>query len=171
MRVSSDVRRHERRCCPYVHARTKSDTPLNPIRLSFFTLLFAFVVSVAAADTNGVGILSVDEIRTLKPGPEWDPKVDDFTIEVRGYLREGGNLHLYATKDQALLDDITGVLVSDEGEGSLRENCSGGFVELVAKLSWMETERRASLIPIEARKLTLREDRPAEKTICWTAKK
>ena len=167
MRVSSDVRRHERRCFPYVRAQNYSDASLNPIRLSSFILL-AFLAPVAAADTKA-GILSVDDIRTLKPGLRWDPKVDDFIVRVRGYLRKGGNLYLYATKDQALLDDITGVLVSDEGEGGLRENCSGGFVELVARLSWMETERRVSLVPTEARKLTLREDYPAEEIICWTS--
>jgi hypothetical protein len=44
-----------------------------------------------------------------------------------------------------LLDDfLAGVIVSEEGEGKLRKNCSEGFVELVAKLGWMETEGRPS---------------------------
>ena len=83
------------------------------------------------------------------------------------YLRNSINLYLYVTEDQALLDDISGVLVSDEGEGELRRNCSDGFVELIARVRWMKIERAPILIPTEATKLTLREHRPAEEQQCW----
>lgn len=113
--------------------------------------------------------MSVDAIRELRPGPKWDPKSDDVLVQVRGYLRDDANLYLYATKDQALLDDISGIPVSDEGEGELRRNCSDSFVELVARLGWFEGEQRTHLVPIEATRLTLREKNRAEEHLCWSA--
>jgi hypothetical protein len=130
-------------------------------------VILGLALSVAAADTKGTYVLSVDNVRELKPGPEWDPRTDDILVQVRGYLRDSINLYLYATKDQALLDDVSGVLVSDEGEGKLRKNCTEGFVELVARLGWMETEQRPILIPTKAKKLTLRGHSRAEEETCW----
>ena len=118
---------------------------------------------------KGPYIMSVDAIRELKPGTKWDPTADDVFVQVRGYLRNRANLYLYATKDQALLDDISGLLVSDEGEGELRRNCSDGFVELIARLSWMESVQQATLITTEAKRLTLREHSRAEEQLCWKA--
>lgn len=136
----------------------------------FILVTFVLAASVASADTKGPYILTVDYIRGLEPGAEWDPSADDVFVQVRGYLRDSGNMYLYPTRDQALLDDfLAGVIVSDEGEGDLRRNCSEGFVELVARLSWMDTERRPSLIPTRAKKLTLREKGRAEEQVCWEA--
>jgi len=134
-----------------------------------FFILFVLVTSVSTAEKRGPYIMSVDAIRELKPGERWDPTVDDAYVQVRGYLRESANLFLYATRDQALLDDISGLLVSDEGEGELRRNCSDGFVELIARLSWMDSVQQAVLIPTEAKRLTLREHGRAEEQLCWKA--
>ena len=141
---------------------------MNPKNL-IFLVIFTLAASVSTADTKGPYMMSVDSIRDLKPGTKWDPVSDDVFVQVRGFLRDTGNLYLYATKDQALLDDISGILVSDEGEGELRRNCSEGFVELIARLSWMATEKRPALIPTEAKRLTLREHSPAEEQLCWKA--
>jgi hypothetical protein len=122
-------------------------------------------VSVTA-DLKGPYVMTVDEVRESQPGPKWDPNYDEVLVQVRGYLRDSINLYLYATKDQALLDDISGILVSDEGVGDLRRNCSEGFVELIARLGWMETERRPLLIPTEAKKLILQGHRRAEEQQC-----
>ena len=112
--------------------------------------------------------MTVDYIRGLEPGTEWDPNADDVLVQVRGYLRDSVNMYLYPTRDQALLDDfLAGVIVTDEGD--LRRNCSEGFVELIARLSWMDTERRPILIPTKAKKLTLREQGRAEEQVCWEA--
>jgi hypothetical protein len=132
-----------------------------------FLILFFLAMSVSTAEMKGPYIMSVDAIRDLKPGTKWDPAVDDVLVQVRGYLRNRANLYLYATRDQALLDDISGILVSDEGEGDLRRNCSDGFVELIARLSWMESVQQATLIPIEAKRLILHENSRAEEELCW----
>lgn len=132
-----------------------------------FVVVFVLVASIARAETKGPYVLTVDDVRELQPGPKWDPKSDDLFVQVRGYLRDSINLYLYATKDQGLLDDISGVLVSDEGEGELRRNCSEGFVEVIARLGWMDRERRPILIPTEAKRLTLQEHRRAEEQLCW----
>jgi hypothetical protein len=113
--------------------------------------------------------MSVDAIRDLRPGSKWDPKSDDVLVQVRGYLRDGVNLYLYATKDQALLDDISGIPVSNEGEGNLGRDCSNGFVELVARIGWLEGEQRTHLVPIKATRLVLRESGRAEEHRCWSA--
>ena len=133
-------------------------------------IAFVLVAPVGTADTKGPYFMTVDEIRDLRPGPKWDPSSDDVFVHVRGYLRGSVNMYLYVTRDQALLDDYTAaVIVSEEGEGELRRNCSDGFVELLARLSWMDREQRPSLIPTEAKKLTLREHRRAEEQPCWKA--
>jgi hypothetical protein len=144
----------------------KATLGMNPNKL-IFLIAIVLVASASTADTKGPYILSVDDVRELQPGTKWDPTSDDVFVRVRGYLRDNVNLYLYATKDQALLDDISGVLVSDEGEGELRRNCSEGFVGLVARLDWMETEQRPVLIPTEAKTLILREHRRAEEQHCW----
>jgi hypothetical protein len=78
-------------------------------------------------------------------------------------------MDIYATKDQALLEDFSGVAVSDEGKGELRARCSDEFVELVAIVDWLEKERRPILIPIEASRLTLQERGRPNDDICWNA--
>ena len=115
--------------------------------------------------------MSVDDLLQLQPGEQWNPEDDEVSVKVRGYLRDSINMHLYPTEDQALLDDwSSGVRVGDEGEGELRQECSEGFVELLAIIVWAEKEREVVLIPALATKLTLREHLPAEAQICWAAK-
>jgi hypothetical protein len=128
------------------------------------------LASVSVADSNGPYIMSVDDLLQLQPSAQWNPDVDDISVVVRGYLRDSINMHLYPTKDQALLDDWnSGVPVSDEGEAKLRQECSEGFVELLAKVTWAEKEREVVLIPMSAKKLTLREHLSATESICWEA--
>ena len=139
-------------------------------RTLIFLATFVLAASVASAETNGPYLMTVDHIRNLEPGAEWNPEVDDFRVQVRGYLRDSINMVLYPTRDQALLDDfLAGVAVSDEGEGALRRDCSEGFVELVAELGWMDRERRPVLIPTTAKKLVLRERGRADEEVCWEA--
>jgi hypothetical protein len=147
-------------------ADPKATFCVNLIKL-IFLVAFVFISSDVTADLKGPYVMTVDEVRESQPGPKWDPNSDEVLVQVRGYLRNSINLNLYATRDQALLDDISGILVSDEGEGDLRRNCSEGFVELIARLGWMETERRPLLIPTEAKKLILQEHRRAEEQQCW----
>ena len=113
--------------------------------------------------------MTVAEVHELKPGPKWDPSTDDVVVLVRGYLRDSINMYIYATKEQAQLQDYSGVFVSADDEDKLRPRCSEGYVELVARLGWMEKERQPVLIPIEAKKLTLRERGWPEEETCWKA--
>lgn len=130
---------------------------------------FALIASVGVADDEGPYIMSVADVRDLRPGPEWNPNVDNLLVEVRGYLRDVIGMDLYATKDQAQLGDISGVAVSDEGEGELRARCSEGFVELTAIVGWMEKERRPILIPLSAKRLILKERGWPDREVCWQA--
>lgn len=124
---------------------------------------------IRSKKTKGPYILSVDQLRELRPGPSWDPDVEEVLISVRGYLRSNANLYLHESIDMALLDDIGGVLVSDEGEGKLRRNCSEGYVELTGRITWQELEQHTALVPTEAKRLTLRKHARAEEKICWKA--
>ncbi len=130
-------------------------------------ITFVFIAPVATADTQDTHGVTVADIRELQPGPNWNPSVDEVLVRVRGYLRGSNIMHIYTTKDQALLDDPSGVAVSPDRDGELQKNCSEGFVELVAKLSWMPTAQEPYLIPIEVKKLALSENHPAEKQYCW----
>ena len=139
---------------------------MNP-RNFLMLITFVFIAPVATADTQDTHGVTVADIRELKPGPNWNPSVDEVLVRVRGYLRGSKAMRIYATKDQALLDDPSGVNVTSHGNGELLKNCSDGFVELVAKLKWMASMREPYLIPTEVKKLALSENHPAEEQYCW----
>lgn len=123
---------------------------------------------LAFAEIKSANMMSVNELLQLEPGSQWDPEVDDLTVRVRGYLRDSINMYLYPTKDQALLDDFnSGVMVSDEGEGMLRQECSENYVDLIAIVGWADREREVVLIPKSASRLSLQERQPANAQLCW----
>ncbi len=143
--------------------RTFNVNPRNFLML----ITFVFIAPVATADTQDTHGVTVADIRELKPGPNWNPSVDEVLVRVRGYLRGSKTMRIYATKDQALLDDPSGVSVSTRGDEELQKNCGDSFVDLVAKLKWMASMRAPYLIPTEVKKLALRENHPAEEQYCW----
>jgi hypothetical protein len=101
----------------------KASFGVNRIKL-IFLVAFVFIASDITADMEGPYVMTVDDVRELQPGPKWHANSDDVLVQVRGYLRDSINLYLYATKDQALLDDISGILVSDEGKAICGETAA-----------------------------------------------
>ncbi len=137
-------------------------------KLCFLLATTTLFSCLSFAEINEPKIISVGELRQLEPGQQWNPEDHELSVRVRGYLRGSINMYLYPTMDQALLDDFnSGVRISEEGEGMLREECSESFVDLVAIVVWAEIEREVVLIPISVSKLSLHDRQPAKAQLCW----
>ena len=113
------------------------------------------------ADDDPTYVLSVHDLSHKAE------QLSDQKVAIRGYLMWRANGSLYATKEQALLDDLSFISVSDGDKGGVSQNCSENYVEIVARVSYTHPIDWA-LIPIEVSILSLNESKPPSKRLCWS---
>jgi hypothetical protein len=134
------------------------------------SLIVALVLSTlpaanALAEIETVHVLSVHDLIHM----EIENEGDGAKILVNGYLAMTTSIHLFPTRDHALIfDHISSVFVSDAGDGDIATRCLDTYVEILGHIKFHEP-RVITLSPSKVTILTPNDSGPPDRKECWAA--